>query len=1022
MLKRKPVAVAIATALGVSTFGIPGSVAFAQEAVDSADMPIEEIITTGSRIVTQDGFGRTSPVTVMTSDDISSLGLTRVEDVLNSLPSVETAQHSFDANGITGTASIDLRGLGANRTLVLLNGRRMQPGGVSAQAVDVNQIPSAMIERIEVLTGGASATYGADAVSGVVNFIMRRVNGVEFSIGASGYQHDNDNKNLVPLMDARDFVYPTGSSGIDGQAYNVDLIVGSDFADGRGNATAYATWRDNQELLQADRDYSSCALSNDATGCGGSANAIVPNFFIAPSTTDGNASDFSRSLFLTLQADGSMAPYDGSNIYNYAPVNHFMRPDERWSFGTLVDYELSERATVYFEANYANNRTQGQIAESGTFFSEEYFLPQDNSVWTGAYSDSLVAHFDNQYCHETWTGISNVDLVTPISNPNVCVDITQDAALNGDDEASVGVLMDGYGGNLYEQAAYDPDDPLVDERVGGTFVPFDQYGVYIGKRNVEGGPRASNFLHDGFRVVAGVKGALTDNWDYDASFLYGSTSSSLAYINDFFAPRITEAVDGDACALNAGCVPYEVFTYQGVTPEMAAPLLGTAIATGKTSTEVMNAFVSGDLGWTLPTADNSIMLVAGFEHRIESYERVSDSVFADGSLLGQGGPTPGVSGGYTVTELFAETNVPLVGDSLVLDLAYRYSDYSTSGGANTYRVGLDWQPIDMVRLRAGFNRAVRAPNVAELFSTQALGLWSGDDPCATDDPAYTAAQCANLGVSAGQYGNITESPAGQYNGIFGGNPQLTPEVADTITAGFVITPMDTLTISVDYWNIKIDETINNIGATTILEQCGLLGVLCDQVVRNAGGSLWQGTQGFVVDTTLNLGENTWEGVDLAASWGIDALSGTFTTDLIGTYMLTKETTPLPASPDSAYDCVGVISTRCYPSPQWRHTASVEYDSNEWWRMEVRWRFFQGVDYDGTNDTIAQAEMSKAQNYFDLNAVFGFMENSDITIGVNNVMDEEPPMVGGTLTTNANTIAGFYDTLGRFMYAKATVRF
>ena len=951
MFTRKPVATAVAAALGASSFAVTGSgqVAFAQEVGDESDEPLEEIVTTGSRIVTQDGFGRTSPVTVMTSDDISSLGLTRVEDVLNSLPSVETSLHSFDANGITGTASIDLRGLGRNRTLVLLNGRRLQPGGVSVQAVDVNQIPSAMIERIEVLTGGASATYGADAVSGVVNFIMRRMNGVELSVGASGYQHDNSNGYIQPLMDARNFEYPTGSSGIDGQAYNIDLVVGADFADGRGNATAYATWRDNEELLQASRDYSSCALSNSAAGCGGSSNAIIPNFFIAPSVN--GVTDYSQSLWLTLQPDSTLQPYDGTNIYNYAPVNHFMRPDERWSFGTLIDYELSERATVYFEANYANNATIGQIAESGTFYAQEYWLPRDNSVWTPAFQASLDTYF-------------------PGAN---------------------------------------------------------EYGVYIGKRNVEGGPRASNFLHDGFRVVAGVKGALNDNWDYDASWLYGSTASSLAYINDFFAPRIEEAVDGDLCAATAGCIPYEVFTYQGVTPAMAAGLTGTAVATGKTSTEVMNAFVTGDLGISFPSADDSVMLVAGFEHRHEKYSRVSDSVFENGSLLGQGGPTPGVTGGYTVTEIFAEANVPLLNgvtgfEALTLDLAYRYSDYSTSGGANTYRAGFDWQPIERLRMRAGFNRAVRAPNVAELFSTQALGLWSGSDPCAGGSPTYTAAQCANMGVTAAQYGTISASPAGQYNGIFGGNPDLKPEEADTITVGFVIDPMDTLTVSIDYWDISIDKTISNIGATTILEQCGLFNTLCSNVVRGPSGNLWQGVQGYVSDTTLNLGEANWEGVDLAASWEIDAAGGTFTTDLIGTYMLTKKTTPLPAVPSSAYDCVGLISTRCYPSPEWRHTASVTYDSNEWWSVEARWRFFQGVDYDGSTDVIAQAEMSKNQSYFDLNAVFAIMDAHDVTVGINNILDEEPPMVGGTLTTNANTIAGFYDTLGRFLYIKGTMRF
>jgi len=999
MLKRKPVAVAVAAALGASTFGVAGNVAYAQDADSDVDgQPIEEIVTTGSRIVTQDGFGRTSPVTVMTSDDISSLGLTRIEDVLNSLPSVETGLHSYDANGISGTASIDLRGLGANRTLVLLNGRRMQPGGVSTQAVDVNQIPSAMIERIEVLTGGASATYGADAVSGVVNFIMRRMNGVEFSIGASGYQHDNDNTYLTGLMDARNFVYPTGGSGIDGQAYNVDLVIGSDFADGRGNATAYATWRDNEELLQADRDYSACALTGSGAGCGGSANAIVPNFFIAPNADGAGGSNFARSLFLTLQPDGSLAPDDGSNRYNYAPVNHFMRPDERYSFGTLIDYELSERATVYFEANYANNRTTGQIAESGTFFSEEYYLPLDNTVWPDAFRDSLTDIFDSQYC------------IVPVV-AGVCT------ASN----------------TAFDQAGYDaaaPADQLPQYDPNGT--EFNQFGVYIGKRNVEGGPRASNFLHDGFRVVTGVKGAINDNWDYDASFLYGSTSSSLAYENDFFAPRITEAVDGDACALNAACIPYEVFTYQGVTPEMARPLLGTAVRTGKTSTEVMNGFVTGDLGFSFPGADDSIMFVAGIEHRTEKYETISDSVFQDGSLLGQGGPTPSVAGGYTVTELFTEANIPLLSgvtgaEALTLDLAYRYSDYSTSGGANTYRVGLDWQPVDLIRMRAGFNRAVRAPNVGELFGTQSLGLWTGADPCATATPTMTAAQCANMGVTAGQYGNITASPAGQYNSITGGNPGLNPEEADTITIGFVIDPTDTLTISVDYWDISIDDTISNIGASTILTQCGLFNTLCGQVTRSPSGNLWQGTQGFVVDTTLNLGEANWEGVDIAGSWEIDAWSGTITTDLIGTYLLNKETTPLPAVATSSYDCTGVISQRCFPSPEWRHTASVSYDSNETWAVEARWRYFSGVDYFengvlGSTDTIAQAEMSKSQSYFDLNGVLQFMENSTITVGVNNVLDEEPPMIGGTLSNNANTTAGFYDTLGRFMFAKATFRF
>jgi hypothetical protein len=196
-------------------------------------------------------------------------------------------------------------------------------------------------------------------------------------------------------------------------------------------------------------------------------------------------------------------------------------------------------------------------------------------------------------------------------------------------------------------------------------------------------------------------------------------------------PNIGIAVDGALCAATAGCIPYEVFTYQGVTAAAANSLLGTAIATGKTSTRIINGYVTGDTGFNIGSAD-SIMVAGGFEHRTEGYTRVSDTIFQQGSLAGQGGPTPGVTGSYNVLEFFGEANIPLLSDvtgakALNLDLAYRYSDYSISGGSSTYRAGFNWQPIDLLNFRVGYNRAVRAPNVGELFSVEALGLWSGAD-------------------------------------------------------------------------------------------------------------------------------------------------------------------------------------------------------------------------------------------------------------------------------------------------------
>ena len=378
MHRKKHLCLSVSAALGFTSLLAVPSIAMAQDQAtdtDASDELLEEVIVTGSRIVGQDGFGQTSPVTVVGLEDISSYGFTRVEDVLNNLPQIEASNVSFDSNGATGTASVDLRGLGTERTLVLINGRRVQPGGVGTQAVDVNQIPTSMIERVDVLTGGASATYGADAVSGVVNFIMRRIDVVEVSAGYSAYQHDNSNKYMQGLMDARGFEYPTGNTGFDGDSYNVEIAFGGDFADGKGNATAYVTWVKNEALLQDARDYSTCALNNAGTACGGSGNAVVPNFAIYSFDEDGNLTTDGLAdgadNFVGLQPDGTLG---STSIYNYNPTNYYMRPQERWSAGAFLDYEINEHAVVYAEMMFTQSSTTGQIAYSGTFFDEAYDL------------------------------------------------------------------------------------------------------------------------------------------------------------------------------------------------------------------------------------------------------------------------------------------------------------------------------------------------------------------------------------------------------------------------------------------------------------------------------------------------------------------------------------------------------------------------------------------------------------------------------------------------------------------------
>jgi len=949
-----------------ATLGLGGLLAIPVFAQDSTletdeDLLLEEVIVTGTRIKSVDGFGRTSPVTVVDMQEIESFGYTRVEEFLNTLPQIEYANTSFDSNGAEGAANLDLRGLGPERNLVLINGRRVQPGGVYQYAPDINQIPAQMIERVEVLTGGASATYGADAVAGVVNFIMRRVDGVEARIGMNGYQHDNRNGYIQGLMDEQGFDYPKGGSGIDGKSYNASIVIGGDFGDGRGNATAYATWRSNNALLWGQRDYSSCALNSMGTACGGSSQATeIPNFWISPLTEDGwgpSGYDFFQEEFLVLQPDSSLLVDDWrnpSNLYNYAPINFYMRPDERWSLGAFVNYEINPHAVAYLESMFTSDGTNSQIAETGTFW---YFspLPISNAYFPENFRKSL---------EELWPGA-------------------------------------------------------------------DEFGIYIGKRNVEGGPRKDQLRHNSFRIVTGVRGTLTDEWEYDISYLYGQTGSSSTYVNDFLAPRIGIAVDSRLCEADRSCIPYQVFTYQGVTKEAADSLSGTGTAIAKTSTTVIQAYVTGTTPWGLPAGD--IMTAAGFEHREVDFERTADTIYKEGQLMGWGGwSLDDLSGGYSVNEVFIEANVPLLANlslvrNMTLDLAYRWSDYSTSGPSSTYRAGLDWQVLEWLRFRTGYNRAVRAPNIAELFEPQQPGGYAGGDPCEGTEPIYSFEQCARTGVTAQQYGQI-DAPPFEYdwwhNAIYGGNPNLGPEKADTLTAGLVFEIGEAMQFSLDYWDIRIKNAIEEMDPAIALDQCALNGNLCDLIHRAPGsGSLWRSRDGYIYGIAWNLGELHYRGIDVAWNW---SPGDNWQMDLIGTWYLKKQTTVIPNDPSTALDCVGLVRTPgfddpggCIATPKWRHTATLTYDSNSFWSLTGRWRFFSKITYDGDVDQIA-ADNLDAQNYLDVSAVFRFMETHDLTLGVNNILDREPPLVGPTLRSNANSI-NMYDLLGRFLFANLTLR-
>lgn len=338
----------------------------AEEPDEAADavVELEEIVVTGSHIQRKNRVSA-SPVTSVDADELLYQGTVRVEDMVRTLPQVYSTQNTSQSNGATGTATLDLRNLGTERTLVLINGRRM-PAGSPLQGgigADINQVPSTLVQSIEVLTGGASVTYGSDAVAGVVNFLMKKdFEGVQFDYQFSQSSHHNDSGKWQRIVENAGYPAADGTE-TDGDTSSVSLIAGTNFDNGRGNATVYATWRDIEAVWQRDRDYSSCALSDDANSCLGSSTIPQGRF------TNFGHTDYPAPVDFIVQGH-EFVPRQGET-YNFGPLNYFQRPDEQYTFGAFAHYNITEEAQAYTKLMYMDNRTVAQIAPSGAFFVTE---------------------------------------------------------------------------------------------------------------------------------------------------------------------------------------------------------------------------------------------------------------------------------------------------------------------------------------------------------------------------------------------------------------------------------------------------------------------------------------------------------------------------------------------------------------------------------------------------------------------------------------------------------------------------
>jgi outer membrane receptor protein involved in Fe transport len=725
----------------------------------------------------------------------------------------------------------------------------------------------------------------------------------------------------------------------------------------------------------------------------------------------------------------------GVPLFNFAPYNYYQRPDERYTMGAFAEYEISPGAKPYLEAMFMNDHSDAQIAPSGDF------------------SNTTYLNCDN-----------------PLLSAQQLSVICQPGFLNTD-------------------PGLRPVNPV-------TGLPSDTAFVLLGRRNLEGGGRDDDLEHTSWRIVGGVRGDLLKGLSYDAYYQFGTTRLSETYLNDFSVTRMQRAIDvvdadpgpgvTPVCrsTLNGqdpNCVPWDIFSPAGVSAAALNYLQTPGFQRGHVDETVADAnftFDGGEYGLQTPWSDRGIGLNVGGEYRKESLDFQTDVEFQSGDLAGQGGPTLPNSGDFNVREGFAELSVPIVSHSFFEELSvsagYRYSDYKVNDhhfNTDTYKLSLEFAPIHDIRARASYNRAVRAPNIVELFGPTGLGLAAGIDLCAAgtgpNGPAgtgLTTAQCLNTFATQIANGNFTvatataainagldPNPAFQYNVQLGGTPDLTPETADTYTVGLVLQPrfLPGLAFTVDYFDIKVKNLITTFPFTGLVANCGVTGdpVFCNLINRDVTGSLFNLATGSVDTLNLNLGSLRTKGIDINGSYThrIGGL-GTLNASIVGTYLkslaFNTGLNPGVGGLDGKFECAGRFGATCsntvagVPSPKWRHKARLGFTLPNGLGISGQWRYFSSVKNDtlsndadlnfllGPHSNPGSAKLN-SQSYFDLALTARVADKFNFRLGANNILDSDPPVAGGESLggfSNGNTYPQVYDALGRYLFAGVSIDF
>ncbi|MET3931347.1 iron complex outermembrane receptor protein [Lysobacter sp. OAE881] len=1008
---------AITFALAVGTTAAAGTgVAFAQEGEKATTL--DRIEVTGSRIKRAD-IETSQPIFSLSRDDITAQGLTSVGDVIQNITANGSTLNSTYNNGGNGETRVNLRNLGSNRTLVLVNGRRWVGGTGLGGAVDLNTIPTAAVERIEVLKDGASTIYGSDAIAGVVNVILRQnFEGAEANAYIGQFDKGDGTRQ------AYDFII-----GTSGDRFSAMLGYGYVKEEPVMAGDRYIS---KEPTYTTGNFFGSGTSPNGRFGAGEGCDRVnaagAPLYVTAAgnltTTNTGTRARVARGAKLpgsalcvpgTLTYDGAGTParpyVPGQDAYNFAPENYLLTPQERRSVFGNASVDITDDIRFKTTMTYNERVSEQLLAAMPVTLGQPV---------AGTRSGSVVIDADNAY-NPFGEDITRISRRT-----------TETGGRSFNQDVRTFAMSAGFEGTLNFAEKY-----------------FDWEAGYFRGQN-----KANNTTYGLFNVEA-LRSALGPSFrDADGTLRCGTSAATVV----------------------SGCVPMNFLGgVGGITQEMLDYSTFTAHDEYSYTQQSYYANISGDL-FALPGGPLGFSF--GLEHRTEEGYDSPDALINSGSTTGNA--RTATAGAYDLDEAYLELAIPVLADvpgAKLLDfsVATRYSDYSNFGDTLNSKFGFRWKPIEDLLVRGNWSEGFRAPSIAELFSGQADSFPSLSDPCNTANYNTLApqaqARCRAEGVPAGGYRQDSQ----QIRITVGGNPNLQPEKAETTTFGFVYSPsyVEGLDVSLDWWKIKLDDAITTIGGQTIIEQCvdsGGTGPTCGLYTRQPDGNILT-----LLNTTTNIGGTKVEGYDLTVGYRLPETAwGKFSFTWDTTYLAEQkddvdgdgifgedeQQAPAIGQPLNYNEGGNLVGEYAQNDNKWRirSNLSTRWEMGDWgatWNVRYyssqdevcdpgfeEYGFgylctetdrFIGIPTDANNngvwdgtaggDSITSIKESQhhigATTYHDVSVYWNAPWNARVTVGINNLFDKNPPIV---LNAFANTFDPQYELPGQFFYFRYSQKF